>query len=156
MPSAPEGSMPLDGAAATAAERARFLAARGGDEALAEEMLTAHLEWRARTLPLPAGSKTIGGGLPVFCKGLASKCKEGNRVLLVLGAMYDANAGTNEEYALALAALFDTQLDRNSDEKVTVLVDCRYTCTHTPLPTARNLWPFLRTHSWMHTGAEQP
>jgi len=117
--------MPLDGAAATAAERARFLAARGGDEALAEEMLTAHLEWRARTLPLPAGSKTIGGGLPVFCKGLASKCKEGNRVLLVLGAMYDANAGTNEEYALALAALFDTQLDRNSDEKVTVLVDCR-------------------------------
>ena len=83
---------------ATAAERSRFVAARPGDAEAAEAMLAAHLEWRQRFLPLPASAKSIGNGLPAFAQMLPGvACKDGRRVMCVLGAMYDSTAGSNEE-----------------------------------------------------------
>lgn len=110
----------------TAEERARFLDARKGDEGAAREMMDAHLAWRAANLPLAADAKTIGSGLPRFAVFLPDAvCKDGCRVLYIMGAMYDANAGDSAEYAMALCSLFDTSIPRDSKEKVTVLVDVR-------------------------------
>lgn len=111
---------------ATPAEWRRFLDARQGDEAAARQMLQAHLDWRRAHLPLSPDALMIGRGLPDFVTLLEGHTsRDGVRVLLVLGAMYDATAGSHHEYALALAALFDASLDRNSDEKFMVLVDAR-------------------------------
>ena len=112
---------------ATDAERKRFLTARQDDEAAAREMLTAHIAWRKASLPLPASAKTLGWGLPNMASVLADshRCRAGCRILLVHGAMYDSEAGSHDDYALGFAALFDQYLARDSDEKVTVLVDVR-------------------------------
>lgn len=113
-------------AGATAAEWRRFLAARRGDETEARKSLTAHLEWRQQNLPLPDKAPRIGVGLPDFTATLSDDLRvDGCRVLVVFGAMYDAEAGSSEEYARALASLFDTTLDRESTEKFTVLIDAR-------------------------------
>jgi hypothetical protein len=112
-------------AGATDAEWKRFLDARQGDVEAAREMLTAHLTWRQETLPLAPGAPSLAG-IPAYLSVLEHvRSRDGCRVLLVHGAMYDASAGSNEQYALAVAALIEAALDRRSDEKVVVLVDAR-------------------------------
>jgi len=106
------------------AERKRFLAARDGDSAAGEEMLQAHLKWRAESLPLPEGRPRVGKGLPewMFFHGTAL---DGTPLLWINGAMYDGEAATPEEYGLASAALIDGRFARDSDQQCTVLLDVR-------------------------------
>ena len=81
----------------------------------------------AEGLLAAASAKTLGWGLPNMASVLADshRCRAGCRILLVHGAMYDSEAGSHDDYALGFAALFDQYLARDSDEKVTVLVDVR-------------------------------
>lgn len=111
----------------TDAERARFLIARGGDEAAAKEMLTAYLEWRRTALPAAPGARALGSGLPMCAQVLDAsvRCRNGRRILAVLGAMYDSDLGSADEYAMAIARMMDAALDRATDEKMTVVVDVR-------------------------------
>lgn len=110
---------------ATAAEQARFLRARQHDAAAAAKMWEAHVSWRASNLPL--AGKDLGQGLPPMAIMLPPefKCKLGRRVLVVMGAMYDGELGTAQEYTLACAQLIDKSLDKDSDDKITVCVDTR-------------------------------
>lgn len=110
---------------ATEAEWRRFRAARPGDEEAAREMLSTHLAWRRRCLPLPECAPRIGGGLPDFAALLGSRTRDGFRVLHVSAAMYDSSAGSHDEYALAFAALFEEFLQPDSEEKFTVVIDTR-------------------------------
>lgn len=88
-------------------------------------MLSAHLEWRSANLPLRDGALTLGGGLPDMASMLDSRTRDGSRIMLVHGAMYDPSLGSHDAYALALAAFLDANLQRESDEKATVVVDVR-------------------------------
>lgn len=135
---------------ATEAEWARFRAARPGDEDAAREMLSAHLAWRRKHLPLPAGAKQIGAGLPKLITMLGDdrRCRDGTRALLMLGAMYDPDAGTLEEYALAFAHLCEAEVSHDSTERFTVLIDGRGgDGWHNPRPWS--LMPFIRTMASM-------
>ena len=109
---------------APAAERERFLRARGGDGAAAAAMYAEHLAWRAASLPLAADAPKFGAALPewLFFHGTAT---DGTRITFVQAARYDAEAGSTTAYTLAAAALFDEHLARDGDEKCTVLVDTR-------------------------------
>ena len=119
-------NMPSSGGELTDAERTRFINARNGDEDAARDMISAHLAWRAATLPLPASAKLIGKGLPSYAAFLPNvRCNSGCQVLYVMGAMYDSSAGSGEEYTLALTALFEDTVPRDSAEKFTVVVDVR-------------------------------
>ena len=42
-------------------------------------------------MPLPKDAKRVGKGLPDMVKFLDQRSKNGNRILLVLGAMYDSS-----------------------------------------------------------------
>ena len=106
--------------AATSAEWLRFLSARSNDPVAAQEMWAAHVAWRKANLPLPKDAPSLGNKLPELVKMLDGRCRAGNRVLVVLGAMYDNTTYGAAEYSLAIAAKFDETLDRESDEKITV------------------------------------
>jgi hypothetical protein len=120
-------SLGSDGDGVTGAERARFLAARNGKLVAANKMLTAHLEWRHETLPLSADAPRLGEQLPRLARFLPQEVDNGSnkRVLLIFGAMYDAARGTPQQYTDAMAALLDEELDRNSDEKIVIVIDTR-------------------------------
>ena len=111
----------------TATERSRFLAARGGDEEAANEMLAAHMEWRRATLTASADAPVLGRTLPEFARLLDPRvrCRDGRRVCVVIGSMYDSSLASAEDYTMALARMMDANLSRDSDEKFTVLIDCR-------------------------------
>lgn len=112
---------------ATPAEQSRFLRARQHDPAAAALMWKAHATWREQNLPLPPSAKALGRGLPMMARFLPStiRCKDGNRVLVLMGAMYDDAVGGPDDYTRAFAALIDEHVDRDSDEKFTVCVDAR-------------------------------
>jgi len=109
-------------AAATAAEHARFLVARKGDATAAAEMLEGYLQWRTEELPK---AELLGKRMPKLCSFLDCRCQQGRRVLLVVAAMFDNNIASGEQYALAMARTMDEGVDRDSDEKLTVVVDTR-------------------------------
>ena len=111
--------------APTPTEWTRFLNARNGDAAAAKEMWDAHVAWRKANLPLPEKAPTMGRELPQLAVFLKGRCSSGNRCLLVLGAQYDNTVYGATEYALAVASHFWDHLSRDSDEKVTVLIDAR-------------------------------
>jgi hypothetical protein len=121
------------------AERERFLAARGNDPQAAQEMLEAHLAWRAATLPLREGQPRIGKTIPewMFFHGTT---RDGTSILWIngearlagpvrgcqspvscsppyctrlSGARYDAEAATEEEQGHAAAALIDERVARD-------------------------------------------
>lgn len=106
-------------------ERSRFLLARPGDLAAAEDMLRRHLAWRAATLPLAAGAPRIGDGLPPLLTMLERDSISGKRVLLMTAAMFDHKLASMEVYISAVAAYIDASLERTSDEKLTVVIDSR-------------------------------
>lgn len=109
----------------TDAEWTRFLSARRGDAAAASAMWSVHAEWRLLHLPLAADAPFFGRGLPDHLVMLQARCKSGGRVLLCLAAMWDPSLGSTAEYTLAIAAFLDGHLARDSDERITILVDCR-------------------------------
>ena len=111
-------------AEATDAERLRFFIARKEDVMAATKMLCRYLEWRKRTLPLADNEPRLGVELPewMICHG---KARDETPILHVQGAMYDPEAGTAKQYANATAQLLDDNLDRNSMQKVSLLVDVR-------------------------------
>lgn len=51
--------------------------------------------------------------------------KDQTRLLLMLPAMLDPQLATAEEYSLYTAKYFDSSLDRNTTEKVTIVIDVR-------------------------------
>lgn len=108
---------------ATPAEHKRFLSYTGGDEAAAQEMIKAYLNFRSTQLPKASelGSSTM----PRFAQVLDARDSDGQRVLYMLGAMYDSSLATQHEYTLALARLLDQAVSRDSDEKVSILIECR-------------------------------
>jgi hypothetical protein len=105
---------------ASPGQRARFVAACGGDEEAGDAMLQRHLDWRAASLPLPADRDVPEWA---FTHGRAT---DGTRILFVLGAKIDLNKGTPAEYALSAAAVVDA-IDASlaETERLTVLVDTR-------------------------------
>lgn len=109
---------------ATAAEQRRFLKACKGDIVATEKMLGDYLAWRAKYLPLALGVPALGRELPDFAR-LIGYDLESQKVLLLLGAMYDDKIAPADAYALALAAVLDQSIDRHSDEAITVLIDTR-------------------------------
>ena len=102
----------------------RFMAANPGDPEAAKGQYDAYLAWRQETLPLPATALAIGSGLPRMAANLCARCREGSRIIAVLGAMYDSELGGTHEQAVAIAALLDSCVPRDSADKVTVLIDC--------------------------------
>lgn len=132
---------------ATDAEWTRFRAARPGDEDAARKMLAAHLAWRRQHLPLPAEAKRLGAGLPDCVSMLGDRrCRDGTRAVLIQCAMLDSDAGSSEEYALALAHFAEDELAHDSAEKVTVLLDTR-AARGWPNPPAWTLLPLMHTVS---------
>lgn len=113
--------------APTAAEWARFLAARRGDVASASAMWAAHARWRQATLPLLADAPAIGTGqrLPDYFAFLSERCRLGGRVLVCHAAMSDPSLASDAEYTRAIAAYLDAALPRDSAEQITIVVDCR-------------------------------
>jgi hypothetical protein len=57
--------------------------------------------------------------------------------------MYDSSAGSSADYAVARGSLIDTELARDSDERITVLLDARGG-DGWPNPPAWNVLPFIR------------
>lgn len=106
-------------------ERKRFVNARPGDLAAAEEMLRVHLEWRAATLPLAENEPRIGAGLPPLLTMHSEDSCTGKRVLLMTAAMFDTKLAPLDVYVRAFAAYIDEALDRTSAEKLTVVIDSR-------------------------------
>jgi len=127
------------------AERERFLAARGNDPQAAQEMLEAHLAWRAATLPLREGQPRIGKTIPewMFFHGTT---RDGTSILWINGARYDAEAATEEEQGHAAAALIDERVARDSPEQITVCLDVRGS-EGWPNPPAYNMLSAIRTIS---------
>uniref|UniRef100_A0A7S4B1R3 CRAL-TRIO domain-containing protein n=1 Tax=Chrysotila carterae TaxID=13221 RepID=A0A7S4B1R3_CHRCT len=128
---------------ATDAERKRFLNARNGDHEAAVGTLQAHLEWRKKTFPLAPGAPKLGNGLPNFVQFTPAVAKDGSRIVFVMAGMIELQLATSEEYALAIASLFEEQLDHSSTEKVTVVLDVRGG-DGWPNPSATSLVPFIR------------
>jgi len=126
------------------AEWTRFLTARDQDVAAAEEMLQAHLQWREASLPMPESQPRIGAGLPewMFFHGVSRD--DATRILWINGAMYDPEAATPEEYALAAAATIEECIPRESPEQCTVLLDVRGGAGW-PNPQAYSLLAPIRT-----------
>ena len=110
-----------------AATRQRFLTARDGDAALASSMLREHLAWRAANFPLRDGAPRIGAGLPAFTWVHPGRARDGTRILTEMCCMIDKKCASNDEYELAVAQFLFDLFDDESDEKVTVLIDCRPT-----------------------------
>ena len=57
--------------------------------------------------------------------GKPIKDKHGNSILHVMPAMINRKVGSAELYGLAVSLYLDRQFDRNSDEKMTVMLDSR-------------------------------
>lgn len=110
-----------------AATRQRFLTARDGDVALASSMLRDHLAWRAANFPLRDGAPRMGAGLPEFVWVHPGRARDGTRILTEMCCMIDKKCASNDEYELAVAQFLFDLFDDESDEKVTVLIDCRPT-----------------------------
>jgi len=141
--SSSEVSWPAD---ATESERVRFLAARKGQHAAAVSMFQQHLHWRMENLPLPEHAPHIGEGLPELVRFTPAFARDGTRVVYMLGGMYDVEAASCDAYVLALAALFDSQLNRSSTEKLTIVVDVRGGEGWSN-PSATSAIPFVRAAS---------
>ena len=111
-------------AGATAAEFKRFFVARKHNVAAATEMLSKYLDWRRETLPLAADHPKLGIELPPWMI-FHGRARDKTPICHIQGPMYDPEAGTPSEYALATAFMFDQMIPRDSETKVTLLVDCR-------------------------------
>jgi len=118
-------------------ERARFLKANGGKEKAASEMLVKHLEWRATNMPHTRSQKRPEW---IHWHGTAI---DGSRVVHVLPARVDLELGTREEYGLDMASIIDDELDRDSAERITILVDARGG-NGWANPAAPTMVPFIR------------
>jgi hypothetical protein len=127
----------------TPEERRRFLRARKGDEKAAANQLRNHLKWRAASLPLPDGAARFGAPLPpwIFVDGVSSA--DGTPLFFALGSMYDGSLGTAAEYILATAAVLDAHLPRDSETKITLLIDVRGN-KGWPNPPPGVLFPYIR------------
>lgn len=102
-------------------QRARFVAACGGDEAAGEAMLQEHLRWRASTLPLPAAHPELPEW--AYFHGTAT---DSTRIFFVQGARIDLGKGNPNHYALSAAAAIDSETQQMSTlERFTVIVDTR-------------------------------
>ena len=111
-------------AGATAAEFKRFFVARKENVAAATKMLAKYLEWRKKTLPLAEEHPRLGVNLPPWMI-FHGRARDNSPVCHIQGAMYDPEKATVQQYAHATAQLFDDALPRDSETKVTLLVDCR-------------------------------
>ena len=129
-----------------AATRQRFLTARDGDAALASSMLREHLAWRAANFPLRDGAPRIGAGLPEFVWVHPGRARDGTRILTEMCCMIDKKCASNDEYELAVAQFLFDLFDDESDEKVTVLIDCRPTVGQPNILIPRSSHPHRRGH----------
>lgn len=111
-------------AGATAAEFKRFWVARKKNVAAATSMLANYLEWRKQTLPLTANHPRLGVELPLWMH-FYGRARDGSPICHVQGPMYDPEKASPQQYALATAQMFDEALPRDSEAKMTLLVDCR-------------------------------
>ena len=101
-------------------ERRRFMTARDDDVKEASKMLSNHLAWREANLPRPPPP----AGRPEWSHW-HGRAIDGTRVLHTTPAMCDLKAATAEEYLLDFAQTIDSELDRSSDEMITILMDTR-------------------------------
>lgn len=112
---------------ATPAEHARFLNAVDHDAVEADARLDAYLAWRRTHLDDPlarANVPTLGDPLPSMLS-FTGHALDGSRLAVVFPASYDAELASVEQYVDAIAAAFDRELDRASDEKLTLVIDVR-------------------------------
>ena len=128
---------------ATRVERERFLMARDGNVQLASDLLRGHLAWRAAHWPRPAGSPDLGSGLPEFVWVHPGRARDGTRIISQMCCIIDLKLGTQEDYILALSGFLYDLLDRNSDEKLTVLLDSR-PLAGTPNVSVIKMLPFIQ------------
>ena len=133
-----------------AATRQRFLTARDGDVALASSMLREHLAWRAANFPLRDGAPRIGAGLPEFVWVHPGRARDGTRILTEMCCMIDKKCASNDEYELAVAQFLFDLFDDESDEKVTVLIDCRPTVGQPNILIPRSSHPHPNPHPHLH------
>ena len=133
-----------------AATRQRFLTARDGDAALASSMLREHLAWRAANFPLQDGAPRIGAGLPAFTWVHPGRARDGTRILTEMCCMIDKKCASNDEYELAVAQFLFDLFDDESDEKVTVLIDCRPTVGQPNILIPRSSHPHPHPHPHLH------
>jgi len=109
---------------ATDAERRRFLTARKQDVGAATTMLQRYLAWRRSTLPLAEGEPRLGEELLPWMR-FHGRARDQTRIVHMQGAMYDPTAATPQQWAHATAQEFDSNICRDSMEKVSLLVDVR-------------------------------
>jgi hypothetical protein len=133
-------------AEATPAERLRFFHARKRDVAAASNMLSRYLEWRNRTLPLADDQPRFGVGAMPEWMIFHGKARDKSPIVHVQGAMYDQEVATPDQYANASAQLMDENLDRNSLQKISLLVDVRGDASW-PCPKGRQFVPVIRSLS---------
>lgn len=100
------------------AESDRFISGSSGDVAAACAKLHEHLVWRAANFPrAPSGRPTWAHW--------HGRAIDGTRIVHANPAKIDMELGSNEDYVLDLCELLEKELDRESDETMTVLLDTR-------------------------------
>jgi len=125
---------------ATEAEKERFLIGRKGNMKAATKALKKHLQWRdALPLPLPAhllrygpnqrpGTNKLPGWIAMLSNpdtGEIIRSKKGNaKIALAFGAMCDLTFDA-DTYVAATADFMNANLSRESNEKISILVDVR-------------------------------
>lgn len=126
-------------------ELARFLAARQGNVEAATEMYRRSKSWRDEMIVSGRMATALEKVSPTGFFRECGRAKDGTKILFVQGARYDPNAATSEEYALATAAMLEKLLPAQSEEKLSVLIDCRANkAAGWPSLPAYNVVPFLR------------
>jgi len=136
----PDNSQILEEYEATEEEKKRFLIGHKGNLKSATKALAAHMEWKKK-LPLPLTEERMkygAGQMPGTDKlpgwmGMLTNPKTGEyirskvsntRIVWAYGAMCDLDLET-DDYVSATADFLHANLPRDSDEKITVLVDVR-------------------------------
>lgn len=122
---------PLSIEQATKEERDRFIEAFHGNPQKSEDAILSYLRWRSKTFPIPESALDFGRGIHnpfQLLKDKSDHCVRTNtnkaRVLWLWGAMYDVDIEA-EDYAIATAALLDRYLERDSMEKISIVIDGR-------------------------------
>ena len=153
----------------TETEQSRFLVANKGNVKDRDQAIANYLQWRQEYLPRaralsessPAASRWFGFIEDKQHKPLRSKTNPESRLVLACGGYHLCGSGCGDEEEVpcettiaAMSNFIDNSLDRDSDEKITLLVDVRPK-QGWPNPSPRSLLPLIKGLSKVF-GANNP